>query len=64
MREMTLYSVDGPARREVGDDAILLELELPGANIKALVDTEASDCFMSKMARGELPPEQVVVAGG
>ena len=59
-RELTLYLVDGPARREVGDDVIFLELELPGSSMKALVDAGASDCFMSKAAREELPPEQVV----
>ena len=28
--------------------------------MKALVDTGACDCFMSRAARKELPPEQVV----
>ena len=52
--------MDGPPRRETGDDAIFLELELPRTKIKTLVDTGASDCFMSKMTRGKLPPENVV----
>ena len=61
-REINLHLVDGPARREIGDDAIFLELELPGSTIKALVDAGASDCFMSRTAREQLPPEQVVDA--
>ena len=59
-REMTLYSVDGPARRETGDDAVFLELEIRGSKVKALVDTGASDCFMSKEIREKLPSETVV----
>ena len=54
--------MDGPAHRENGDDAIFLELELPGFTIKALVDTGASDCFMSRQERGGLPPEQIIDA--
>ena len=52
--------MDGPARRETGDDAVFLELEIPGSKVKALVDTGASDCFMSKDMRGRLPLETVV----
>ena len=52
--------MDGPARRETGDDAVFLELEIPGSKVKALVDTGASDCFMSKEMRGRLPLEMVV----
>ena len=51
--------MDRPARRENGDDAIFSELELPGFTMKALVDTGVSASFMSRQARGELPPEQI-----
>ena len=59
-REITLYSVDRPARRETGDDAVFLELEIQESKVKALVDTGASDCFMSKEMREKLPSETVV----
>ena len=52
--------MDGPARRETGDGAVFLELEIQGSKIKALVDTGASDCFMSKKMRGKLPQETVI----
>ena len=52
--------MDGPARRETGDDAVFLELEMQGSKVKALVDTGASDCFMSKEMMGKLPLETVV----
>ena len=44
--------MDGPARRKTGDNAVFLELEIPGSKVKALVDAGASDCFMSKDMRG------------
>ena len=49
--------MDGPARRENGDDAIFLEIELSENTIRALVDTGASDCFISKAT---LPAEQII----
>ena len=52
--------MDGPAQREMGDDAVFLELEIRGSKVKALVDTRASDWFMSKDMRGRLPLETVV----
>ena len=45
----------GPARREQGDEAILLNLTFDKINAKALVDTGASDCFMAAAFRTELP---------
>ena len=39
---------------------MFLEIELPGSKVKALVDTGASDCFMSKQMRERLPLETVV----
>ena len=45
----------GPARREQGDEAILLSLTFDKIHAKALVDTGASDCFMAAAFRAELP---------
>ena len=39
---------------------MFLELEIQGSKVKALVDTGASDCFMSKEMREKLPLETVV----
>ena len=39
---------------------MFLELEIPGSIVRALVDTRASDCFMSKDIRERLPLETVV----
>ena len=44
-----------PARREQGDEAILLKITFDKMNAKALVDTRASDCFMAAAFRTELP---------
>ena len=52
--------MDGPARRENGDDAIFLEIDLSENTIRALVDTGASDCFISKATRNQLPAEQII----
>ena len=52
--------MDGPARRENGDDAIFLEIELSENTIRALVETGASDCFISKATREQLPAEQII----
>ena len=52
--------MDGPARRENGDDAIFLEIELSENTIRALVDTGASDCFISKAMREQLPADQII----
>ena len=52
--------MDGPARRENGDDAIFLEIDLSENTIRALVDTGASDCFISKATRNQLSNEQII----
>ena len=44
-----------PARREQGDEAILLNLTFNKINAKALVDVGASDCFTAAIFRTELP---------
>ena len=44
-----------PARREQGDEAILLDLTFDKIHTKALVDTGASDCFMAVEFRAKLP---------
>ena len=50
--------MDGPARREAGDEALFLKLRFNDEKeAKALVDTGASDCFMSKFCKDQLPKE-------
>ena len=45
----------GPARCEQGDEAVLLDLIFIKIHTKALVETEASDCFMAFEFRAKLP---------
>ena len=45
----------GPARREQGNEAVLLDLIFDKIHTKALVDTGASDCFMAVEFRAKLP---------
>ena len=48
--------MDGPARREIGDEALFLTLRFNNEKeVKALVDTGASDCFMSKRCKEQIP---------
>ena len=47
--------MNGPARREKGDEALFIELLFEKTIVRALVDTGASDCFMSAELRAELP---------
>ena len=54
-RRIKLCGAVGPARREQGDEAILLDLVFDKIHTKALVDTGASDCFMSVEFRANLP---------
>ena len=50
--------MDGPARREAGDEALFLTLRFNDEKeAKALVDTGASDCFMSKFCKDQIPKE-------
>ena len=50
--------MDGPARREAGDKALFLTLRFNDEKeAKALVDTGASDCFMSKFCKDQIPKE-------
>ena len=48
--------MDGPARREIGDEALFLILRFNNENeVRALVDTGASDCFMSSLCKEQIP---------
>ena len=48
--------MDGPARREIGDGALFITLRFNDEKeVKALVDTGASDCFMSTLCRNQIP---------
>ena len=50
--------MDGPARREAGDEALFLTLRFNDEKeAKALVDTGASDFFMSKFCKDQIPKE-------
>ena len=54
--------MDGPAWGEKRDDAIFLELEYPDRKIKSLVDTGASDCFISRETRAQKPAKHIINA--
>ena len=48
--------MDGPSRREIGDEALFLTLRFNNEKeVKALVDTGASGCFMSNLCKEQIP---------
>ena len=54
-RKIELCGAVGFARREQGDEVVLLDFIFGQIHTKALVDTEASGCFMSVEFRASLP---------
>ena len=48
--------MDGPARREIGDEALFLTLRFNDKKeVRALVDTGASGCLMSSLCKEQIP---------
>ena len=58
--ELTLIKGDGSVEQKHKDDtALFLEVVIEGEEYQGMVDTGASNCFMSKSARDKIPAEAI-----
>ena len=58
--ELNLIKKDGPVKRNgKSNNALFLELVIEGEEYQGMVDTGASNCFISKEVRNQLPPEAI-----
>ena len=58
--ELNLIKKDGPVEGNgKSNNALFLELVIEGEEYQGMVDTGASNCFISKEVRDQLPPEAI-----
>ena len=58
--ELNLIKKDGPVEvKGKSNNALFLELVIEGDEYQGMVDTGASNCFISKEVRDQLPPEAI-----